>query len=52
MENLGCGSSSADAGVQPIAMALDPAGHLFVANQGSDTRFCVFGERWKYHQRL
>ena len=29
--------SSADAGLQPIAMALDGAGHLFVANEASDT---------------
>ena len=34
---LGAGGSSADAGVLPIAMALDAAGHLFVVNQGSNS---------------
>jgi 6-phosphogluconolactonase (cycloisomerase 2 family) len=34
---LGAAGSSADAGVLPIAMALDNAGHLFVANQGSNS---------------
>jgi 6-phosphogluconolactonase len=34
---LGAAGSSADAGLLPIAMALDPAGHLFVANQASDS---------------
>ena len=34
---LGGAGSSADAGLQPIAMTLDGAGHLFVANEASDT---------------
>ena len=34
---LGAAGSSADAGLLPIAMKLDGAGHLFVANQGSDS---------------
>jgi 6-phosphogluconolactonase (cycloisomerase 2 family) len=40
---LGAAGSSADSGSQPIAMALDSAGHLFVANQASDnvTAFSV-----------
>lgn len=34
---LGAGGSSADTGAEPVAMALDAAGHLFVANRASNT---------------